>query len=119
MQHYLAEPDTTARNLAIVAHLAAYSGFFLPAIAPIVIPILILASRPDDPFVREHALESLNLEITLWGAIALSGLLSLVLIGIPFLLVALLFGMIAPISAAVAAASGHSHRYAFTIRFFH
>lgn len=119
MHYPLTEPDTTARNLAIVAHLAAYSGLFLPAIAPIVIPIVILAIRPDDPFVREHALESLNLEITLWGAIAVFGLLSLVLIGLPFLLVAILFGMIAPIPAAVAAASGHSHRYAFTIRFFH
>lgn len=110
--------DESGRNLAVVSHLAAYSGFFLPAVAPLLIPIFILSMRPDDPFVREHALESLNLEITLWVAITIFAILSLVLIGLPFLLVAVLFGMIAPIPAAIAAAEGRIHRYPFVVRFF-
>ncbi|MEN0060879.1 MAG: DUF4870 domain-containing protein [Myxococcota bacterium] len=118
MSYSLTRPDTQSRNLAVIAHLAAYSGLILPALAPIIIPIVVLAIKPHDEYVREHALESLNLEITLWLAIAFFGLLSFLLIGLPFLLVTILFGLIAPIPAAIAAATGEPHRYSFIIRFF-
>lgn len=118
LSYELTRPDAASRNLAVVAHLAAYSALLLPVIAPIVIPIVVLALKPGDPYVRDHALESLNLEITLWLAIGIFGLLSIVLIGIPFLVVTVLFGLIAPIPAAIAAATGEEHRYSFIIRFF-
>lgn len=118
MSYSLTRPDVASRNLAVVAHLAAYSGLFLPALAPIAIPIVVLAMKPHDEYVRAHALESLNLEITVWLAIATFGILSFVLIGIPFLLVTVLFALIAPIPAAIAAASGEPHEYRFIIRFF-
>ncbi len=119
MTYPLTRPDSTSRNLAMVAHLAAYSWFVLPFLAPIIIPIVVLAVRSDDPFVREHALESLNLEITVWLAVVTFGLLSFVLVGIPFLVATLLFAVIAPIPGAIAAATGEAHRYRFVIRFFH
>jgi len=114
----MTRPDTTSRNLAVVAHLAAYSGLLLPALAPIIIPIVVLAMKPNDEFVRTHALESLNLEITVWLSIAVFGLLSFLLIGLPFLMVTILFALIAPIPAAIAAATGEPHEYRFIIRFF-
>lgn len=118
LSYPLTPPDSTSRNLAVVAHLAAYSWFVLPFLAPIIIPIVVLAIRSDDPFVREHAIESLNLEITVWLAVVTFGLLSMVLIGIPFLLATVLFAVIAPIPGAIAAATGESHRYGMVIRFF-
>ncbi|MEO0600983.1 MAG: DUF4870 domain-containing protein [Myxococcota bacterium] len=119
MSYTLTRPDSASRNLAVVAHLAAYSMFILPAIAPIVIPIVVLALKSQDEFVREHALESLNLELTVWLGMAIFGLLSIILIGLPFLFITWVFAMVAPIPAAIAAASGESHRYSFIIRFFH
>lgn len=119
MSYSLTRPEATSRNLAAIAHLAGWTGLFLPLIGPIAIPVVILALKADDEFVREHAMESLNLEVTLWLAITLFGLLSIVLIGLPFLFVTILFGLIAPIPAAIAAATGESHRYRFIIRFFH
>jgi len=119
VDHSLSLPDSTSRNLAVVAHLAAYSAFVLPALAPIIIPIVVLAVRPGDEYVRQHALESLNLELTVWLALTCFGVLSLLLVGIPFLLVTIAFALIAPIPAAISAATGEPHRYRFIIRFFH
>ncbi|HHO53581.1 MAG TPA: DUF4870 domain-containing protein [Deltaproteobacteria bacterium] len=113
------EHETTApqsRQIALLAHLAAYSNLFLPAIAPLLLPIGILAMRPDDPFVVDHAKESLNFQISLWLYGSLFGLLSLVLIGLPFLLAVISLGFFMPIVASVEALSGNIYRYPLAIR---
>lgn len=108
--------DERSRRIALLAHLAAYSNLFLPAIAPLLLPIAVLALWPDDPFVVDHAKESLNFQISLWIYGGIFGLLSLILIGLPFLLVVLGLGLVMPIVASVETLSGNLYRYPLTIR---
>lgn len=109
--------DATSRQLALAAHLAAYSWMVLPLVAPFVLPLVCLAARPDDPFVRHHVMASLNFQIAfaIYGAVA--AVLVIVLVGLPILLVLALLGLIFPAYAAWAAADGRSYDYPLTPHF--
>lgn len=111
-----------ARNLALAAHLSALLSLVVGF--PFIGPLIIYLVKKDDPFVRRHAAEALNfnLSVMLYAvAIAVVGLLLLiVLVGI------LVFGLLIPLGifwilficiAATRAAQGAEYRYPLTIRF--
>jgi uncharacterized Tic20 family protein len=98
------------RGMAALAQvLAIFTGF----LGPLVIWFM---ARPDQPFVKHHAAESLNFQITVTIAAFVSALLILVLIGIVLLPVVLIGAFVLEIVAAVAANRGEWYRYPVNLR---
>lgn len=98
------------RGMAALAQvLAIFTGF----LGPLVIWFM---ARPDQPFVKHHAAESLNFQITVTIAAFVSALLILVLIGIVLLPVVLIGAFVLEIVAAVAANRGEWYRYPVSLR---
>lgn len=104
------------RSWAILAHLTAFltAWFAFGFIGPLVILLL----RGDrSPFVRHHAVEALNFNLSVLIYAAISGLLVFVLIGIAMLIVLGLIYLVAVITGAIRASAGRAYRYPITIRF--
>ncbi len=111
-----------SRSWALAAHLSPLAGLLvgLPPIGPLIVYL----AKKDDPFVRRHAAEALNFNISfLIYAIVLGAaafVLLFVLIGLALipLLFALLVAWIVLIAlAANKAGQGEEFRYPLTIRF--
>jgi len=104
------------RNWAVVAHLSAFTGHFIP-FGHILGPLVIwLIKRGSSPFVDDQAKEALNAQIsyTLYAAVA--GILVFVLIGIPLLIAIWIADVVLVILAAVAASKGTAFRYPLILR---
>lgn len=98
------------RGMAALAQvLAIFTGF----LGPLVIWFM---ARPDQPFVKHHAAESLNFQITVTIAAFVSALLILVLVGIVLLPLVLIGAFVLEIVAAVAANRGEWYRYPVNLR---
>jgi uncharacterized Tic20 family protein len=95
---------------ALLCHL---SYFVLGIIAPLVI-MLTLGTR--SAYVRHHAVEALNFQITVALAAIASGLLIIVLVGILLLPLVVITGLVFAIVAAVQAHQGQLYRYPLSIR---
>lgn len=103
------------RTWAVVAYvgsfLAAYValGFLCPL-------IVLLVKGNDSAFIRQHAVESLNLQITAAILTVVFAILIIVVIGI-FLLIALgIAYVVLVILASVAASRGQLYRYPVSLR---
>ncbi len=111
-----------------VGHLSWIAGSFLglPFLAPLV---LFLVLRERGPFVRHHAAEALNFQLSLLlyglGVAAVGGILTLVTFGLLAPVWALaggalvVVGVVLTVLAAVAASRGQWYRYPLTVRFVH
>ncbi|MFI7615222.1 DUF1707 and DUF4870 domain-containing protein [Nonomuraea terrae] len=114
----LAPPPAPARPAHATEsneRLGAALGHFLPIIGfPIIGPlILMLTGGKTSPYIRSHAVEALNFQLTVMGA---SVLLTFTVIGmvlLPFLWVA---AMVLGIVAGVTALSEDQYRYPMTVR---
>jgi uncharacterized protein len=110
--------SSTERNWALAAHVGsivtAAVAVGLGLIAPL---IVLLAKGEESPYIRRHAVESLNFQINALAYFIVFGLLVLVLIGIPLLIVYGIFWLVCVIVATVHAANGEDYRYPMTIRF--
>lgn len=107
-------PNTT---LALLAHLGPFvGGFVLPL-------VLYLTSGRDDPFVRWHAAESLNFQLTYLVVVFGGVLLGIVTVGFglllvfPLIMVFAVLMIIWSIMGALAASRGEWWRYPVNIRF--
>ena len=99
------------RLLSILAHvLTLFTGF----IAPLVIYLI---KKDDSPYVREHARESLNFQLTLLIAYFVGFILLAVLIGILVLAAVGIIQLVLVIVATVKAADNQMYRYPFSIKF--
>ena len=78
--------------------------------------IIWLIKKDDSPFVDDQAKEALNFQITVFIAEAISGFLTMVVIGCVLLPVILIANFILCIVAAVAASRGEWYRYPMTLR---
>lgn len=109
-------PTSEDRNWATAAHLSGFVAAYLALgfIGPLV--VMLTAGRRS-PFVRRHAVEALNFNLTVLLALFVSAVLVVVLVG--FLMLALVgIGYVAfSIAGALAAARGDEFRYPLTIRF--
>jgi uncharacterized protein len=107
---------TTDRNWAVAAHLSGFVAAYIALgfLGPLIVMITEGSRRP---FVRRHAVEALNfnLSILLWFAI--SAVLVLVLIGLVMLVAVGILYLVATILGAMAASRGEDFRYPMTIRF--
>jgi uncharacterized Tic20 family protein len=106
-----------ARNFALAAHLSALLSIVVGF--SFVGPLVILLMKQDDRFVREHALEALNFNLSIM-LFALGLLLLIVVVDVLLfaLLIALAIAWLALICIAAAkAGQGETYRYPLTIRF--
>jgi uncharacterized Tic20 family protein len=112
------QPSPEERNWALAAHIGSLVAAWvaLGFLAPL---IVMLAKGDQSPFVRRHALESLNFQITLLIYLTISAVLALVLIGFLLLLLVGVFGLVMIVIATVKAANGEDFRYPLTIRLVH
>lgn len=110
-EHGNAVPVPTADDkiLALVAHVSQYFGIGL-----LVGVVLMVLKKETSPFVYHHAMQ-----VVIWGLLVMvglivTGLLSIVLIGIPLLLILGLMALIFPIVAAIKTLDGQYYEYPLT-----
>ncbi len=104
------------RNWAMGAHLSAFVAAYIAL--GFLGPLIVLLVRGDrSPFVRRHAVEALNFNLTVLIYIVICVILALVLIGFVLLIALGILYVVAVIIGAVRASSGEEYRYPLTIRF--
>ncbi|WP_235530790.1 DUF4870 domain-containing protein [Phycicoccus sp. Root563] len=101
------------KTWATLAHLAPFAAALvgLPFLGPLIVFLLL---KDRGPFVRAHAAQALNFQIITTIALWVFGLLSFVLIGIPFVIATGIAWIVLPIIAAIKANNGEWYRYPFT-----
>lgn len=105
------------KALAIVSHLAPLIGYSV-ILGQVLIPLVIyLWKGKESDYVREHALESLNFQISMLIYLVLSGLLMFVLIGFILMPVVAILGFVFMIMATIKAANDEHYSYPLSIRF--
>lgn len=112
----LGEPDSEDRNWAMAAHIGSFvsAWFALGLVAPL---IVMLTKGTTSPFVRRHAVESLNFQINalIWLTVAFASLI--ILIGFVLLPAVGIFYLIVVIMGGIAASQGREFRYPLIFRF--
>ena len=99
------------KTWAILSHVLTFVGGF---IAPLVIYLI---KKDESPYVRHHAAEALNFQLSLIIYAIISMILILVLIGLLLILAVGIVAIVFTIIAAIAASNGEEYRYPLTIRF--
>jgi len=99
----------------MAAHVGVFVAWFV-ALA-ILAPLLVLLVKGNDsPFIRRHAVESLNFQITSIIVFIVGFVLAFVLIGFLVLIGWGIFYVIVVIMATIAASNGQEYRYPLTLR---
>jgi uncharacterized Tic20 family protein len=110
------------RTWALAAHLSALLSLFVgfPFIGPLVVYIV----KRDDPFVRRHAAEALNFNLSVFLYLVVGGIATFVLIFfvvglflLPLFVVGVILWLVFTCLAAAKAGEGEEYRYPLTIRF--
>lgn len=105
-----APPTSDEKTMAILSHiLTLVAGFIAPL-------IIYLVKKDESNYVREHAAESLNFQISITIYLIISGILMLLLIGFLLMFAVGIFALIVVIMATIKASEGKSYRYPLTIR---
>ncbi|WP_241668164.1 DUF4870 domain-containing protein [Pedococcus bigeumensis] len=101
------------KTWATLVHLAPFVAAFvgIPFLGPLIVFLLL---KDRGPFVRFHAAQALNFQIIITIALWVFGLLSFVLIGIPFFIATCIAWVALSIVAAVKANQGEWYRYPLT-----
>ena len=119
------QPTDEQRNWAVAAHIGAVvtAWFAFGFIAP----LLVMLAKANDPFIRRHAVESLNFQISLLIYSAVGFVVAIVitiltvgiglLILIPVFLVILVAALVAILQATMRASRAEDYRYPLTLRF--
>lgn len=112
-------PTHEERTWALVAHLSAFSGHFIP-FGHVVGPLIVwVAKRDTSEYVARHAKESLNAQLTATLYFAITGILCFVLIGIPLIIGVWIADLVLVIIAAITAYDGKGYRYPWILRLIH
>ena len=109
-------PPEQERLWAMLAHLLSFVAAYIALgfVAPLIILIIF---GPRSAYVREHAVESLNFNLSWLIYAIVAGILAILLIGIPILVVLGIAYVILVIIASIRANNGQLYRYPATIRF--
>ncbi|HSK25304.1 MAG TPA: DUF4870 domain-containing protein [Jiangellales bacterium] len=105
------------RTWGLVAHLSAFAGSLVGGLTFLGPLIVMLTMGERSPFVRRHAVEALNFNLSVLIYALVSLLTLLVLIGFVLLPLVVVAWAVLTIVAAVKANQGEEYRYPFTIRF--
>lgn len=101
---------TDEKTLAMLAQLL---GIFTGFLGPLV---MYLIAKDDQPFLKHHAAESLNFQLTVLIGYVISGVLMLVLIGFLTWFAVWIAALVFGIMATLAANRGEWYRYPISIR---
>lgn len=110
------------RNWALAAHIGSLAAAFV-AMAFLAPLIVLVAAGDRSPFVRRHAVESLNFQITLLIYLAIAFVATMLTLGLgllvilPLGLVIAVLALVFIIQATLAASRGEDYRYPMTFRF--
>lgn len=111
-------PASNERTMAMLCHLTAFALFVFPAFGNVIGPLIVwLIKKDESAFVDDQGKESLNFQISATIYFLVTGFLSFLLIGIPFLIALMVFWFVVVIVASVRANEGKPYRYPLTIRF--
>jgi uncharacterized protein len=106
------------RSIAMIIHLSALGGFLLPVVGSILFPLIFWRlSRPGNPWLDHHGREAVNFQLGIALFTAIFILLIFGVVGIPLLVLMILFNVVSIIRAAVAARRGQHCTYPWLIRF--
>ena len=115
-------PTSEERNWAMAAHLGSFVAAY--AALGLLAPLTVLLVKGDaSPFVRRHAVESLNFQITtlVWALIGFAVVIFTLGVGIfvvvPIAVVVATFYLVVVIIGGVRASGGRDYRYPLTWRF--
>ena len=108
------QPTTSSSDDQTMGMLAHLLGIFTGFLGPL---IIFLIKKDDSPYIRHHAAQSLNFQLTLMIAYFVSALLILVLIGLLLFPILFIGALVLQIMASVAANRGEMYRYPMTIQF--
>jgi len=108
-------PSAEDRNWALAAHIGSLlaAWFALGLIAPL---LVLLIKGGGSPYIRRHAVESLNFQINALIYIVVCVVLMFVLIGFVLIVVYGIFYLVCVITATVRASNGDEYRYPLTLR---
>ena len=98
--------------MALLSHVLGSIFCFIGFIGPLVIFFI----AEDKPFVKEHAKESLNFQLTLLIGYIVGFVLTCILVGYVILLAIWVVSIIFGIQGAMAANKGEGYVYPFAIR---
>lgn len=105
------------RQWALICHLSALSGYVIP-FGNLIVPIIIWSMKKDEfPAVDAHGKEVINFQISMTIWMIISGILIVLLIGIPLLIVLAIVQVVFVIIGAIKADSGQFYKYPLTIQF--
>jgi uncharacterized protein len=108
--------DQAVRNTAVGAHLSTFAGLVVP-FGSVIGPLAVWLIRRDrDPFIDDAGREALNfgISIAIYGAVVLVA--SLMLVGIPLLVIGVIAWVVLASLAAAKASQGQAYRYPLTMR---
>ena len=98
------------RTTAVAAHLSTFAGLIVP-FGSVIGPLAVWLTRRDrDPFIDQAGREALNFGIS----IAIYG--SVLLVGIPLLIMGVIAWVVLASLAAAKASEGQPYRYPLTLR---
>ena len=110
------QPSKDERTWAMLCHFSTYIGFIFP-FGNIIVPLIIwLSKREDLPLVEDQGREVLNFQISMTIYFIISGILCIILIGIPILIGLIIFDFIITIVAAISANDGKYYRYPINLK---
>ena len=113
---HVGAPSADDRNWGLIAHLSVFAGLAIP-FGNVAAPLVVLATKgKESAFVAEAARSALNFQLTALVAAVVFGVLSVVLVGIPFLIALGVAWFVLPVLAAVKASEGEAYRYPLTPR---
>lgn len=113
MQQQGGVPQATVQDERTMAMLAQLLGILTGFLGPLV---MYLVARDDQPFLKHHAAEALNFQLTVLIAYVVSFVLMIVLIGFVTFIVVWVGALVLSIMATVAANRGEWYRYPLSIR---
>ncbi|HTL07998.1 MAG TPA: DUF4870 domain-containing protein [Chitinophagaceae bacterium] len=101
-------PTQDEKTVALIAHIVTLVSNF---IAPL---IIYLVKKDESTFVREHAKESLNFQLTVC---IVAILLVITIVGVLLLWIVAIYAMVLVVVGTIKASEGKLYRYPFSIRF--
>ena len=109
-------PTKNEKTWGMLCHISTFCGMMIP-FGNILGPLVIwLIKKEELPFVEDQGKEVLNFQISMMIYLIISGILCLILIGIPIVIGLVIFGFIITIIAAISANDGTFYRYPINLR---
>ena len=110
------QPSKDERTWAMLCHFSAFAGLIFP-FGNFLEPLIIwLIKKEELPFVEDQGKEVLNFQLSITIYLLISGILCIILIGIPILIGLVIFCFIITLIAAISANDGKAYRYPMNLR---